>query len=64
MYISPEYRGKGGISQLIDVVKTEAQKQGGLDLRLCVHEDNVRAIKAYLKTGFKESMYKVMIQGL
>lgn len=62
LYISPEYRGKGYISLLLDAVKVEAQAQGGLDLRLYVHADNIQAIKAYKKTGFRESKYKVMIQ--
>jgi ribosomal protein S18 acetylase RimI-like enzyme len=52
------------LSQLLDAVKDEAQTQGGLDLRLYVHEDNNRAVKAYRKSGFRESKYKIMIQGL
>jgi len=64
MYISPEYRGKGYLSQLLDAVKDEAQTQGGLDLRLYVHEDNNRAVKAYRKSGFLESKYKIMTQQL
>jgi len=64
LYILPEYRGKGYVSQLFDAVKAEARAQGGLDLRLCVHEDNKRAIKAYYKSGFSESKYKIMTQEL
>jgi len=64
MYISSEYRGKGSLSQLLDAVKAEAQTQGGLELRLYVHEDNIRAVKAYRKSGFLESKYKIMTQGL
>ena len=64
MFISPEYRGKGYLSELLDAVKTEAQTQGGLDLRLYVSKNNNRAVKAYRKSGFRESKYKIMIQGL
>jgi ribosomal protein S18 acetylase RimI-like enzyme len=64
MYISPEYRGKGYLSQLLDAVKAEAQTQGGLELRLYVHEDNKLAVKAYRKSGFLESKYKIMTQKL
>jgi len=64
MYIAPEYRGKGYAALLLDTVKAEAKKQGALDLRLYVYEDNTRAMKAYEKTGFVESKYKVMIHGL
>lgn len=61
IYILPEFRGKGYFSKLMETVKTEAKKMGGLDIRLYVHKKNVRAIKAYLKSGFKESKYKMMI---
>ena len=64
MYISPEYRGKGHLLKLLDAVKAEARRQGGLDLRLYVNKDNNRAVRAYLKSGFTESKYKIMIQGL
>jgi len=46
--------------KLFDTVKAEAQKQGAVDIRLYVHEDNKLAIKAYHKYGFMESEYKIM----
>jgi ribosomal protein S18 acetylase RimI-like enzyme len=64
MYISPEYRGKGYLSKLLDAVKAEARRQGGLDLRLYVNKDNNRAVKAYRKSGFLVSKYKIMTQEL
>lgn len=64
MYISPGYRGKGYLSKLLDGVKAEARRQGGLELRLYVNKDNNRAVKAYLKSGFIESKYKIMSHGL
>jgi ribosomal protein S18 acetylase RimI-like enzyme len=64
MYISPGYRGKGYLSKLLDGVKAEARRQGGLELRLYVNKDNNRALKAYLKSGFIESKYKIMSHGL
>lgn len=64
MYISPEFRGKGYVSLLLNTVKNEAKKQGALDLRLYVYDENARAIKAYEKNGFVESKYKIMIKGL
>ena len=60
IYVSPAYRGKGYSSQLLDTVRTEAKAQGGLDLRLYVHKDNIRAVKAYEKSGFFESEYIIM----
>jgi ribosomal protein S18 acetylase RimI-like enzyme len=60
LFIQPEFRGLGLIQRLIDIVKEEAQKGGGLDLRLYVHGTNTRAIKAYKKSGFSESDYRIM----
>jgi ribosomal protein S18 acetylase RimI-like enzyme len=60
MYILPEYRGQGYSSQLFDAVSTKIQAQGGIELRLLVHKNNKRAIKAYTKTGFSELEYKIM----
>jgi GNAT superfamily N-acetyltransferase len=64
MYIVPEYRGKGLALQLLDTVGDEARRRGGLELRLCVHEGNVRAMKTYDAAGFSESKYKVMSRAL
>lgn len=61
MYISPEFRGKGYIRLLIDAVKTEMNKENGLELRLYVHKNNKKAIRAYEKIGFEKSDYDVMI---
>jgi ribosomal protein S18 acetylase RimI-like enzyme len=64
LYISRRYRRKGYLSHLLNTVKAEVQKQGGVDIRLYVHEDNKRAVKAYHKYGFLESEYKIMIHKL
>ena len=64
LYFVPEYRGKGYLSLLFDAVNTEIQKQGGIELRLMVHEKNKRAIKAYTKGGFTELPYKIMSKKL
>lgn len=60
LFIQPEFRGIGLMQKLIDTVKEEAQRGGGLDLRLYVHRTNTRAIKAYRKSGFSESDYRIM----
>jgi predicted GNAT family acetyltransferase len=60
MYLKPDYRGKGLMSRLIDEVKTEMIAQGGLELRLYVHSDNIVAKKAYEKVGFIHSDYEIM----
>lgn len=60
MFIVPEHRGKGLMSLLLEMVTEAARSEGALDIRLCVHRDNVRAIRAYRKVGFSDSSYQVM----
>lgn len=63
-YIEPTYRGRGHAARLLDVVSEEARRRGGLDLRLYVHGENRRALRAYEKAGFRESQYRIMTRGL
>ena len=63
MYIEPTCRGQGHMPKLIDVVKSEMEAQGGLELRLYVHGDNIVAKRAYEKAGFNQSPYKIMVLG-
>ena len=60
MYLSPNQRGKGRMALLLDAVKYEMEQQQGLELRLYVHEDNRAAIRAYEKSEFVHSKYKIM----
>ena len=64
LYIAPDYRGRGYLTALFDAVRGEARRQGGLDLRLYVHEENERARAAYRKTGFTEMHYRTMHSAL
>lgn len=61
MYIVPGQRGKGYMTQLLNAVKSEMQKQDGLELRLYVHRDNKKAIRAYEKAAFERSPYEIMV---
>jgi len=60
MYIKPDFRGKGLMEMLLEAVKTAARAENAIDLRLYVHKLNARAIKAYRKSGFSDSDYKIM----
>jgi RimJ/RimL family protein N-acetyltransferase len=60
MYIKPEHRGRGLMKELIQTVKKSARQGKALDLRLYVHKNNERAIKAYAKSGFTDSDYRIM----
>jgi ribosomal protein S18 acetylase RimI-like enzyme len=60
MYIKPEHRGRGLVGMLIQTIKESAKQSKALDLRLCVHKENARAIRAYFKSGFVDSDYRIM----
>jgi ribosomal protein S18 acetylase RimI-like enzyme len=62
MYIESDYRGKGYMDLLLDAIRSDMKKQDGLELRLYVNEDNQVAIKAYKKSNFTFSKYRIMIQ--
>jgi ribosomal protein S18 acetylase RimI-like enzyme len=61
LYIKPEHRGRGHMKKLIQTVKESAIQHKALDLRLYVHKNNKRAIRAYIKSGFVDSDYQIMI---
>ena len=60
LYIKPEFRGRGLLKPLIEVVREEAKRQGVLELRLYAHRSNERALSAYQREGFRELPYQVM----
>jgi L-amino acid N-acyltransferase YncA len=64
IYIVPAHRGSGLLNQLLDHLSSEAQAAGALELRLYVHDENQRAIKAYRRCGFTEAPYVIMRRGL
>jgi GNAT superfamily N-acetyltransferase len=64
IYVLPTFRGRGLMQKLIQTVKQAAIKEKVLDLRLYVHNANKRAIRAYRKTGFSDSEYKIMRLGV
>ncbi|MGD2178855.1 MAG: GNAT family N-acetyltransferase [Anaerolineae bacterium] len=64
MYVVPEHRGRGLPEMLIEAVAAEAQISGAADLRLYVHEQNVRAIRAYRRCGFSDLPYRILSRHL
>ena len=64
MFLRPGYRGKGLMGRLIETVKEAARQDNAVDLRLFVHKKNVRAYKAYRKSGFLDSDYRIMTMPL
>lgn len=61
MFLSKSQRGKGRMSLLLDAVKHEMKEQKGLELRLYVHKDNSKAVRAYQNAHFSKSDYEIMI---
>ena len=60
VFLKPEFRGRGLMKRLVDAVKTAAKNEHAKELRLYVHRDNHRAIKAYQRDGFVASQYDIM----
>ena len=59
MYINPEYRNQGIIQNIITELKIWSKNRGVLETRLLVYSDNIGAIKAYKKNGFKPHMLEM-----
>ena len=56
MYVHPDHRGKGINAMIIGALKEWAGEKGIKELRLDVYHDNLPAVKAYEKFGFKKHM--------
>lgn len=59
MYVSPEYRGKGINSKIMNALIAWSQEQGVNEIRLTVYPDNTSAIQAYEKVGFKAQLIEM-----
>lgn len=62
MYLKAEYRGKGIIQNIINELKNWAKSKNIVEARLEVYNDNVNAIKAYHKQGFKNHMIEMKMK--
>jgi GNAT superfamily N-acetyltransferase len=60
VYLRPDHRGQGGLAQLVAAVGAAARGAGSPQLRLHVHPDNARAIRAYERLGFVPQPYRFM----
>lgn len=61
MYVDPVYRGKGINRLLINELSNWAKKQGVTEIRLEVYSENMGAIRAYEKAGFKKLMVEMRL---
>ena len=56
MYVKPEHRGKGINRMIIEALINWAKGKGLTEARLQVYDENVSAVKAYEKVGFKKQL--------
>ena len=56
MFVVEEHRGKALNKLIIDKLLSWCKTKGVYEIRLDVYEDNVPAIRAYQKVGFKKHM--------
>ena len=62
MYTKPEYRGMGVNRLIIQELTSWAKERGLHEVRLTVYNDNIPAIKAYEKSGFKEHIVEMRLR--
>ena len=61
MYVSENHRGKQLNKHIIDALLQWCKSRNIFEIRLDVYEDNIPAIKAYEKVGFKKHMINMRI---
>lgn len=59
MYVEPTFRGKGVNKMVIDSLKEWSKSQKIFHFSLEVYADNLSAIKAYEKTGFRSNLVEM-----
>ena len=60
VYLVPAARGRGALAEMIEHVSRLAHAAKAPELRLYVHPDNHRAIRAYERIGFTPLPYRMM----
>ncbi|GAA3635647.1 GNAT family N-acetyltransferase [Flavivirga jejuensis] len=61
MFVSEIHRGKRLNKMIIDALLKWCKARNIFEIRLDVYEDNIPAIKAYEKTGFKKHMINMRL---
>ncbi|MBS9463265.1 GNAT family N-acetyltransferase [Flagellimonas sp. 389] len=62
MYTHTDYRGMGINSKIVDELKHWSLARGLKEIRLTVYSDNVPAIRAYEKVGFKGHIIEMRLE--
>ena len=61
MYTHPDFRGRGVNSKILDFLKSWSTEKGLAEIRLTVYDENISAIKAYEKYGFKKHITEMRL---
>jgi ribosomal protein S18 acetylase RimI-like enzyme len=61
MYTDQQYRGKGVNAMIVDELKKWSESAGFKEIRLTVYNNNLSAIKAYEKVGFKKHIIEMRL---
>ena len=64
MYVSPDYRGQGVNKNIINRLIVWSKSKGAKDFYLDVYSQNLSAIKAYEKVGFKPCLVEMKLSTL
>lgn len=62
MYTKPEFRGKGVNKLIVKGLRDWSVSKGLKEIRLTVYDENIAAIKAYEKVGFKKHLIEMRIK--
>ena len=62
MYTDEDYRGMGINAQIVDELKRWSLQEGYKEIRLTVYNENLPAIKAYEKVGFKKHIIEMRLE--
>ena len=62
MYTDVAYRGRGINAQIVEELKQWSHAKGFQEIRLTVYNDNISAIKAYEKVGFKKHIIEMRLE--
>ena len=61
MYTHPDFRGKGVNSLVVEALKEWSFSKGLTEIRLTVYDENLPALRAYEKIGFKKHIIEMRI---
>jgi len=62
MYTDEGFRGMGINAQIVEELKRWSQQEGYNEIRLTVYNENLPAIKAYEKVGFKKHIIEMRLE--